>query len=329
MKYISHYFPFFILAMVLYGVLFHFHKQATIIPVLPINSGQQSMQLQFVEMTDPQPEEMITQAQEEKEVIPQKSLITKSKTTETPQINEEKTPEPDKKPDPKKTDSEKKTEQINDKETISTPDPLLTEALPEVHTTNTAGIKIAKQKLQKSIQETSAASDATLKAEIFADKFKLASSTPETKKELATSEQQTPTTNNKIKKTPKTQAKPIEEKAILKQKTNKPTFKKQPATEISSAHNQGVLQEAIVVSGDSPVYPKRAILRNQQGRVVVKLTVTINGKAENPQIISSSGYSILDNAVLRFIQQELFMPAHRGKTKIMSEQVFSFRFELK
>ena len=61
---------------------------------------------------------------------------------------------------------------------------------------------------------------------------------------------------------------------------------------------------------------------------MVKLTVSSQGQGRNPHIISSSGYSILDNAVLAFIRKELFMPALQGDKKVASEQIFSFRFEL-
>ncbi|MFT5558960.1 MAG: protein TonB, partial [Sphingobacteriales bacterium] len=49
---------------------------------------------------------------------------------------------------------------------------------------------------------------------------------------------------------------------------------------------------------------------------------------KNPKILTSSGFSLLDDAVLAFINQELFMPALQGEDKVISEQFFAFRFEL-
>ena len=270
MKLINHYFPFFILTALLYGVFFHFHKQSTIIPSLPLNSGQQALQLQFIEIT-------------------QKTAANEPEKEETKAVKE--------KPD---TAEKKKT-------TVS----------------SSSKIKIARQKLQKSLQETSATDDAMLKAELFAADYK---NTPAAAAKTAAKE---PT----IKRKPVKKLHPIKEPANRKvsqqQEKTKPVFKKQPATNSTRVETQGVLQEAIVVSGNIPTYPKRAILRNQQGRVVIKLTVTSKGKGKDPQIITSSGYSILDNAVINFIRKELFMPARRGEEKIASEQIFSFRFELK
>ncbi|MCW8996131.1 MAG: energy transducer TonB, partial [Psychromonas sp.] len=179
---------------------------------------------------------------------------------------------------------------------------------------------------QKAIQETSALNDARLKSELFARDLSLE---PTTAKTLQESTEKMPLTKDKATKVIPPVATQEKPQALQKQQKSKPVVKKKPAANRSSILSQGVLQEAIVVSGKTPVYPRRAILRNQQGRVIIKLTVTSKGKAKNPQIINSSGYSILDNAVLSFIEKELFMPAHKGDEKITTEQIFSFRFELK
>jgi len=125
----------------------------------------------------------------------------------------------------------------------------------------------------------------------------------------------------------------VNEETEQQHKKSKRIFKKKPpannAPSVSAVKNTGVLQEALVVSGNIPAYPKRAILRKQQGRVVVELTVSISGTAQNPKIITSSGLAILDAAVLNFIARERFMPAHRGTEKVSSQQIFAFRFELK
>ena len=281
MKLIHHYFPFFILTALLYGVFLHFHKQSTIIPPLPLNSGQQAVQLQFIEITQKRP---------------QKTAASEPEKEETKAIKEK----------PATAEKKKTTKQT----TAST----------------NSKIKIAREKLRKSIQETSAKNDAQLKAELFAADYKQDQLTPAAAAITAAKE---PTIQRKPVKTMHPIKEPENREVSQQQERTKPVFKKQPATNSSSVETQGVLQEAIVVSGNIPIYPKRAILRNQQGRVVVKLTVTTKGKGKNPKVITSSGYSILDNAVLNFIRKELFMPALQGENKITSEQIFSFRFELK
>lgn len=288
MKQIRQYFPFFILTVLLYGVVFHFYQQSTIIPPTPLNSGRQAVQLQFIELTAAHPEktEALSKAAERTtETVKEKSTIVKT--------------------------AEEKTAA-----TVSAED----------H----SAIKVARQKLHKTIQETPAINDAMLKAELFAADYQQVPVTPDAAPGPA---EKTAAKLPAAERKPVKKLRPVKEakqQDTLQQKEKpKPLFKKQASTSHSRIQTQGVLQEAIVVSGNTPVYPKRAILRNQQGRVVVKLLVTSKGKGRKPQIITSSGHSLLDNAVLNFIRKELFMPAHRGEKKITSEQVFSFRFELK
>jgi protein TonB len=282
MRLIHHYFPFFIIAIIMYGCFFYYNRQSPIVPPLPLNSGQQSVQLQFVEIAETLPET----------------------TTESEHAPIEKKPESVVKASSPKTD----TQAI---ETISLKDPLQ--------------IKVARENLQKTIRETPAISDAELKAQLFESELQLDSTTPADSEKSAA--ESTPAKEKAIKRLHP--VKMSEELEVVQQEKTKPVFKKQPSPNSHRKETQGVLQEAIVVSGNTPIYPRRAILRNQQGRVVVKLTVTSKGKALDPQIMTSSGHAILDNAVLNFISKELFMPAHRGEEKVRSEQIFSFRFQLR
>jgi len=178
-------------------------------------------------------------------------------------------------------------------------------------------VKLRKQALRERIAETGAESATNLKAEVFHP-------------QLATDEIITKETEQLSNTKTKHEVSPLQQTSSSAAK--KAVVKKYPSehspSPTSSTKNQGVLQEAIVVSGRKPVYPQRAILRDQQGRVVVKLTVTEKGLPKNPKIQTSSGHSLLDNAVLAFIHQELFMPALQGEDKVISEQLFAFRFEL-
>lgn len=296
-KQINHYLPFFILTALLYGVFFHFHKQSAIIPPLPLNSGQQTLQLQVIEI-----------AQKPEKTAPSEPTTKKSEAVE----------------DKPQTTEKKKNETVKEK-----PQPTVKKKTEKQLTAESnAKIKIARQKLHKAIKQTAAINDAMLKAELFSADYKQKALTSEI---AAKTVEKTAAKEPPIKSKPVKTMHPIKEaqkpEIAPQQEKSKPVVKKQPPAD--SAQTQGVLQEAIVVSGNTPNYPTRAILRNQQGRVVVKLTVTTKGKGKNPQIITSSGYSILDNAILDFIQKELFMPAHHGEEKITSEQVFSFRFQLK
>lgn len=87
------------------------------------------------------------------------------------------------------------------------------------------------------------------------------------------------------------------------------------------------LQVAIAVSGNKPSYPHEAKADKVQGTVSAKFTVSMQGKSRNPEIITSSGHQILDNALLKFIANERFMPALKGIEKVTSEQQFTFKFQ--
>lgn len=175
---------------------------------------------------------------------------------------------------------------------------------PEKVITSQSEVKLKNQALQESAAKNAADSAANLAAEIFHPQA--------ASDEIMTKE---------VSPLPKASSSTAKKRVVKKHPENS-------SSAASSMQNQGVLQEAIVVSGRKPVYPQRAILRNQQGRVVVRLTVTKKGLPKNPKIQTSSGFSILDNAVLVFINQELFMPALQGEDKVISEQLFAFRFEL-
>ncbi|KPU83856.1 hypothetical protein JI57_00285 [Psychromonas sp. PRT-SC03] len=121
----------------------------------------------------------------------------------------------------------------------------------------------------------------------------------------------------------------------IPQRIPKPTLKKKAINTLKKSESalstkpQGTLQKATVISGKRPTYPRRARLRSQQGRVKVHFIVDTQGIAHQAKIIKSSGHNILDKAVLNFIQTERFMVALAGDKKVSSEQVFTFRFELK
>jgi len=232
-----------------------------------LNSGQQAIQLDFVEHTETPIEEIMPDEPESiKEIVENSLELTDNQEIKNNEITEQ--------PIAEQSITKQAITEASTEDPVANTEPIKKQSKIIIHNKDHAEIKIAKQKLQKSIKETTAISEEP-----------------------------------------------------SQQKKTKVVFKKQPSTS-SSVENQGVLQEAIVVSGNKPIYPKTAILRNQQGRVVVEITVTTKGKAKNPKIITSSGYSLLDNAILDFIQKELFMPAHKGDEKITTKQVFSFRFEL-
>lgn len=279
MKTTSSYFPFFIISLVLYGFLFLYIDQPKRIITLPLNSGEQAIQVQFIF----QPNELdnLTEHNQAQPTVQETAAKSPPEVTEAVEVQSKK----------------------------------VIKYSPKSLMPSESEVKLKKQALPASLAKAGADNVAHLKAEIFHQQLitdeRIAS---ETEKKRKTQPAVTPSAQTGSSAT---------KKAVVKKQP--PENSPSPA---SSTKNQGVLQEAIVVSGRKPVYPQRAILRNQQGRVVVKLIVTKKGLPKKPKILTSSGYSLLDNAVLAFINQELFMPALQGEDKVISEQLFAFRFEL-
>lgn len=79
----------------------------------------------------------------------------------------------------------------------------------------------------------------------------------------------------------------------------------------------------------APIYPRLSRRRGEEGIVVITLTVTAQGHAENIAIKQSSGYPLLDKAALKAIQRSQFTPAQRNGAAITStlEQTIEFKLE--
>ncbi|ABM05033.1 outer membrane transport energization protein TonB [Psychromonas ingrahamii 37] len=282
MKIISSYFPFLIISLVFYGFIFLYLDQPKRITTLPLNSGEQSVQVQFISQPNKgqNPAEDKLAAPTEQKIVEAKSYVTEEEVVERAKVKS------------------KKVIKYSAKSLI------LSES----------EIKLRKQALLESFATAGTDNVAKLKAEIFLEQLA-------TEKILTNETEQLSKTKDQAS-SPQTSNGPAK-KAVIKKSPSENS-----SSLASSTKNQGVLQEAIVVSGRKPVYPQRAILRNQQGRVVIKLTITKKGLPKNPKILTSSGFPLLDDAVLAFVDQELFMPALQGEDQVMSEQLFAFRFEL-
>jgi TonB family protein len=96
----------------------------------------------------------------------------------------------------------------------------------------------------------------------------------------------------------------------------------------SVAKPKGAFAIAQPLSDNNPKYPRRAIIRNQQGRVKVSFLVDKSGYVDNIELIESSGYALLDDSVFRFAEQERFVPATQDGLPIASNQSYLFRFVL-
>ncbi len=61
-----------------------------------------------------------------------------------------------------------------------------------------------------------------------------------------------------------------------------------------------------------PRYPWLSRQKGEQGRVVLRVSVDVNGRATGVTVVQSSGFGRLDRAARRAIETWRFTPAHRG-----------------
>ena len=69
---------------------------------------------------------------------------------------------------------------------------------------------------------------------------------------------------------------------------------------------------------EPPRYPWSARVRGDQGRVVVSVWVSAEGRAESLSVLVSSGHALLDSAAVEAIERWRFEPARRGGTETAS-----------
>lgn len=65
-----------------------------------------------------------------------------------------------------------------------------------------------------------------------------------------------------------------------------------------------------------PAYPRASRRAGEQGRVMLRVRVTADGRAEEVEIEHSSGYPRLDEAALRAVRRWRFVPARRGEQSV-------------
>lgn len=77
-----------------------------------------------------------------------------------------------------------------------------------------------------------------------------------------------------------------------------------------------------------PEYPPMARRKGEQGRVLLQVLVSENGKVEKVQIDTGSGYSSLDQAALQAVSKWSFVPAKKGNRPVSAYVIVPVRFSL-
>jgi protein TonB len=75
---------------------------------------------------------------------------------------------------------------------------------------------------------------------------------------------------------------------------------------------------ASVLRSEEPLYPAAARRLGEEGAVLVRVLVGVDGHAEQVELTGSSGYSRLDDAALSSVRRWLFRPAASGAGPVAS-----------
>lgn len=81
-------------------------------------------------------------------------------------------------------------------------------------------------------------------------------------------------------------------------------------------------------SNTPPIYPLAAVNARQQGRVVLRATISPAGTVSKLEVASSSGHSVLDAAAYTAVRTWTFEPGYRGGQPVESVLRIPIRFRL-
>ena len=94
-------------------------------------------------------------------------------------------------------------------------------------------------------------------------------------------------------------------------------------------HQSSLYSPPIFLVRENPQYPADALRESRQGKVVVKVFISAQGKVESTQILESSGSSVLDQAAELAARSSQFNPAERDHQPVSAEATATYRFELR
>jgi protein TonB len=86
---------------------------------------------------------------------------------------------------------------------------------------------------------------------------------------------------------------------------------------------------AIYLRNPKPKYPNLSRRLGEQGTVLLRVYVTVEGNATKVELKSSSGFARLDRAAHSAVQTWLFVPAKRGEQAVDAWVIVPIKFSLK
>jgi protein TonB len=83
-----------------------------------------------------------------------------------------------------------------------------------------------------------------------------------------------------------------------------------------------------VINWTDPPYPEQARQQGVEGTVIVKLTITAEGRPRNVTVVRSSGHSGLDEAAVAHVRKTKFSPALKDGEPVRMHITFRVKFRL-
>ncbi len=133
------------------------------------------------------------------------------------------------------------------------------------------------------------------------------------------------------KPTPKPQPKPAEPDlfaAVETEPAPAPTPTETVAEAAPVAAPSEPQFEADYLNNPAPVYPSLSRKRGEQGVVLLRVHVLADGRADQLEVLQSSGYERLDDAALRAVKRWQFVPAKLGEEAVAAWVRVPVRFDL-
>jgi len=92
--------------------------------------------------------------------------------------------------------------------------------------------------------------------------------------------------------------------------------------------NEPAFAQARVLNSLEPPYPNISRLREEEGTVYVRITLSPRGQVADVQLDKSSGFARLDDAALKAVRSWRFAPATRGGQGVTTSVVVPVKFVL-
>lgn len=133
---------------------------------------------------------------------------------------------------------------------------------------------------------------------------------------------------------PVVQEEPDPEEEIVEEEIPEPVMEQVVASALEETEVEGLNDEPVfvsepeIVNWSQPRYPRSAQRRNQQGVVMLEVTVDEDGRALTISVLESSGFDALDKSAIAAVENWEFKPQRRNNLFVQSRVHVPVAFQL-